>query len=73
LHAAFGGKLAGERAGRRRLQQLQRTIEIGLADAIGADEDRQAADRKGDGAQRTVAGNADFADAHGAASIDRST
>jgi hypothetical protein len=44
---------------------LQRTIEVRLADAVGADEHGQPADRKTNRAQRAVAGNADFANAHG--------
>ena len=65
FHAALGGELARERAGGRRLQQLQRPIEVGLSDAVGAHEDRERADRKADRAKRPIAEGADVADAHG--------
>jgi hypothetical protein len=55
LHAAFRRELARQRSGGGRLQQLQGAIEIGLADAIGPDKNREAADRKPDRAQRPIA------------------
>ena len=64
LHSAFGRELARERARRRGLQQLQCAIEVGLADAVGADEDGELADGKADGAQRAITGNAHLADFH---------
>ncbi len=44
----------GERAGSRGLDELQGPVEIGLADAIGAEKDRQPVDGKKDGAQRSI-------------------
>src|SRR5882724_7324939 len=38
LHAALGRQLSRQGAGRRSLDELQGAIEVGLADAIGADE-----------------------------------
>ena len=64
LHAALGGELARQGSGGRGLQQLQRAIEVGLADAIGADEHRQPSRRKTDRAQGTVVGGVDLADNH---------
>ena len=66
LHAALGRQFARQGAGGGRLQQLQRAIEIGLADAVGADEHRQPPRREADRAQGAVAGGVDLADDHAA-------
>ena len=55
IHSALARELVGERAGGRGLDELQGPVEIGLADAIGAEEDRQPVDGKADGAQRSIA------------------
>jgi hypothetical protein len=64
FHPAFGGKVAGQGAGRGGLQQLQRTIEIRLSDAVGADEDGDGIDRKPDALNRAIARDVDLADLH---------
>jgi hypothetical protein len=55
LHAAFRRELTRQRSGGGSLQQLQGTIEIGLADAIGPHKNGEAADWKPDRAQRAIA------------------
>jgi hypothetical protein len=47
-------------------EKLQGAIEIGLADAIGADEDGEPPGREPDRPQRAVVGGVDFADDHNA-------
>src|SRR6185437_2471368 len=64
LHAAFGRQFARQGAAGGGLQELQGAIEVGLADAVGADEYRQAAGRKADRAQGPVVGGVNLADDH---------
>jgi hypothetical protein len=54
-HAAFFGNHPGDRAGGGTMQQLQRAIEIGLADAVAADKQRQRLDREILASDRTIA------------------
>lgn len=53
-HAAFRCNLVGEPAAHSRLHELQRTVEIGFADAVGADEQIDAREIHADLAQGSV-------------------
>ncbi len=62
LHAAFAGDLGRQGAAGCELGELQRAVEVGLARAVGADEDGQRLQREGDAADRTVVRDRDAAD-----------
>jgi len=64
-HAALGGQLARQCPRSRALDELQRAIGIGLANAVGPDEDAQAPQREADRPQRAIAGGGDLSDLEG--------
>jgi hypothetical protein len=63
--SAFARQILGQGVARRRLQQLQRAVEVGLADAVGADEHIEPRHGIGDGLQRPVADSPEFTDGEG--------
>ena len=64
VDAAFQRDGAGEAAIGRRAQQSQRLVEIGLADAIGADEHRDRFDRQMQLPDRAIAVDRDGGEGH---------
>lgn len=60
--AALPGQILGQGVGRRRLQQLERAVEVGLADAVGPDEYVEPRHRIGDRLQGPVAPGPELSD-----------